>query len=69
MNTQSVINKIDELKGQPANERLLALMRLLHDKRLASYDITLPGRRTELGVDECSTSLPLISTHECFLFS
>ena len=37
--TQSVINKIDELKGQPASERLLALMRLLHEKRLAGYDI------------------------------
>ena len=39
--TQSVINKIDELKGQPANERLLALMRLLRDKRLAKYDIAI----------------------------
>lgn len=37
--TQIVINKIDELKGQPANERLLTLMRLLHDKQLAGYDM------------------------------
>jgi len=36
--TQSVINKIDELKDQPANERLLALMRLLHNTQSAGYD-------------------------------
>ena len=39
--TQSVISVIDELEDQTAEARLLALMRLLHRKRMAGYDIAM----------------------------
>ena len=37
--TQSVITRLEEMHTQPAGDRLLKLMQLLHDNQLARYDI------------------------------